>query len=241
MIQLKEINYRTIKDLLINILRKENKFINQDVLTNIAVKSRGDLRAAVNDLQTAAGLPDPSQILIDERNREIDIFNAMRIIFKGKADNTHLRIFDSVNLSLDEIILWIEENIPAEYHGEELERAVNLLSKVDIFKNRIYRQQYWRFLVYQNAFLSYGISSVKKSGRTGFTNYKRPERILKIWLNNQKISKKKSIAKKYAEYVHIGERRALKEFPEVKVILENPKVQKELKLTEEEVEYLGKD
>src|SRR5271157_2256183 len=43
LIQLKEIDYRTIKDVLIFILRKENKFIPNDVLTGIAVKSKGDL------------------------------------------------------------------------------------------------------------------------------------------------------------------------------------------------------
>ena len=137
-------------------------------------------------------------------------------------------------------MLWIEENIPAEYSGEELAKAYDALSRVDIFKRRIYRQQYWRFLVYENAFLSYGIASSKKSEKTGFTNYKKPTRILKIWLNNRKIEKKKSIAKKYAAYVHVGLKRALKEFPTIKAFLIQPKVQKELKLSEEEIAYLNK-
>ena len=240
LVQLKEIDYRTINGILIEILRQEKKFVPLDTLTNISLKSKGDLRAAINDLQTASGLENPTEISFDERNKEVDIFNALRTIFKGKADKSQLALFDSVNMPLDEIILWVEENLPAEYHGKELARATDLISKTDIFRKRIFRQQYWRFLVYQNAFLSYGISSVKNSGeaRAGFTSYKRPTRILKIWLNNRKIEKRKSIAKKYAEYVHIGEKRALKEFPEVESILQNPKVQRELKLTEDEVAYL---
>jgi len=240
-IQVKEIDYRTIKDIMIEILRKEKKFIDNDILTNIAIKSRGDMRAAINDLQVAASLPDPSQILIDERNKEADIFTALRMVFKGKPNNVLLKIFDSINKPIDEIILWIEENIPAEYQGEELVKAYDILSKVDIFKKRIYRQQYWRFLVYENALLSYGISSSKTNEKTGFTSYKKPTRILKIWLNNKKIEKKKSIAKKYARYVHIGEKRALKEFPTIKQFLLNPKVQEELKFSENEIEYLNKN
>jgi len=240
LIQLKEIDYRTIKDIMIEILRKEKKFIENDILTNIAIKARGDLRAAINDLQIAASLPDPSQILIDERNKEIDIFTALRMVFKGKPNNTLLKIFDSVNKPIDEILLWIEENIPAEYQGEELAKAYELLSKVDIFKKRIYRQQYWRFLVYENALLSYGISSSKTNEKSGFTSYKKPTRILKIWLNNQKTEKKKTIAKKYARYVHIGEKRALKEFATIRMFLLKPEIQKELKLTPEEVEYIQK-
>lgn len=238
LVQLKEIDYQTTKNVLIDILRKENKFIHLDVLTNISVKSKGDLRAAINDLQTASQLENPADIVFDERNKEIDIFSAMRIIFKGSPNKSMLKVFDSVNMSMDELILWMEENIPLEYQGEELARAYECLSKVDIFKRRIYKQQYWRFLVYENAFLSYGISSAKRSEKTGFTNYKKPTRILKMWLNNRRIEKKKSISKKYAAHVHVGEKRALKEFPTIKAFLIKPEIQKELKLTEEEIEYL---
>jgi len=241
MVQLKEIGYNTIKDVMIRILRKENKFIGNDVLTNIAIKAKGDLRAAINDLQTASGMKDPSQILVDEREKETDIFNALRLVFKGKPTNSHLKIFDSVKMPLEEIMLWIEENIPTEYQGEELAKAYEALSRVDIFKRRIYRQQYWRFMVYENALLSYGIASSKKNVKTGFTSYKKPTRILKIWLNNRRIEKKKSIAKKYAKYVHVGEKRALKEFPTIiNILVNNLQVQKELKLSENEIEYLNK-
>lgn len=241
LIQLKEIDYKTIKNIMISILRKEKKFLDIDVLTNIAVKARGDLRAAINDLQTASGMKEPSQIIFDERNKEIDIFSALRMIFKGNPTESMLQLFDSVNMPLDEIMLWIEENLPAEYSGEELAKAIDALSRVDIFKRRIYRQQYWRFLVYENALLSYGISSSKKNVKTGFTSYKKPTRILKIWLNNQRTEKKKSIASKYSQYVHIGEKRAMSEFSMIKPFLLRPEVQKELKLTEDEIEYLNKN
>lgn len=241
LIQLKEIDYKTIKDVLIFILRKEKNFVDNDILTNIAIKAKGDLRAAINDLQIIAGMEEPSAIL-DERNKETDIFNALRLIFKGKPTNEILKTFDSVKMSTDDIILWVEENIPAEYQGESLERAYDLLSKVDVFKGRIYKQQYWRFLLYENIFLSYGIASAKKdTGNFGFTSYKKPDRILKIWMNNQRTAKKKSIAKKYSRYVHVGEKRAMKEFPIIKIIINsNPQIQKELKLSEEEVSYLKK-
>ena len=152
-----------------------------------------------------------------------------------------LEIYDSVNMNLDEIMLWVEENIPREYKGEELARAYDLLSKADIFKGRIYKQQYWRFLVYENIFLSFGISASKnplKPIGSGFTSYKKPDRILKIWLNNKKNEKKKTIAKKYARYVHIGQKRAMRDFPVIKKILQNKNVQNELKLSDEEVEYV---
>jgi replication factor C large subunit len=238
-IQIKEIGYETIKDILIHILKKENKFIENRILTKIAVNSKGDLRAAINDLQTFSNLPDPNSIIFDERNKETDIFNSLKQIFKNKPTNETLKIFDSVKMSIDEIILWVEENIPYEYEGEELAKAFDRLSKTDVFRGRIYKKQYWRFLVYENILLSYGIAASKKNPKTGFTSYKKPTRILKIWMNNQRTIKKKSIAAKYAQYVHVGQKRAMHEFPILKQIIKHDvQIQKELKLNEEEIEYI---
>ena len=117
-------------------------------------------------------------------------------------------------------------------------KAYVAISNTDVFRGRIYKQQYWRFLIYENIFLSYVISASKKQAKPGFTMYKKPTRILKIWLNNQKTEKKKSIARKYAKYVHVGEKRAMNEFPMIKQILKDRKVQEELRLDEGEIEYL---
>jgi len=240
-VELKEIDYKIIRDVLIQILKKENKFIEQDSLTKISVKSAGDLRAAINDLQTISNLvnSDYDKIEFDQRNKELDIFNALKKVFQLKPTEEILGIYDKVNMSMDEIFLWVEENIPAEYKGKELAIAYDKLSRADVFKGRIYKQQYWRFMVYENIFLSYGISAAKKESKYGFTKYKKPTRILKIWMNNQRTAKKKSIAEKYAKLAHVGKKRAMKEFPIIKQIINsNPKIAWELKLSEEEVEYL---
>jgi replication factor C large subunit len=242
LVELKGIAPSIIKNILTEILNKENKFIHNKILNQISIKSKGDLRAAINDLQTLVHTGSQEEIELDERNKETDIFNSLKKIFQEKPSEEMLRTFDSVKMNLDEIILWVEENIPADYKGQELARAYELLAKTDLFKGRIYKQQYWRFLVYENIFLSYGIASAKKETKTGFSTYKRPSRILKIWLNNQRTAKKKSIAKKYAQYVHVGSKRALNEYPIIKQIINsNPQIAQELKLTEEEIEYVTKE
>lgn len=239
LVELKEIKYADIRDVLSSILKKESKSFDSNILSRIASNSKGDLRAAINDLQSVSKVENPSQFLFDERNKDISIFNTMKLIFKNRPTNELLELFDSVNMPLDEIILWIEENIPSEYKGRELARAIDLLSKTDIFKGRIYKQQYWRFLVYQNIFLSYGMASSKLTPNSKFTSYKKPTRILKMWMNNQRSVQKKSISEKYARYVHVGEKRALHEFPIIKQIINSrPEIAVELKLTEDEMNYL---
>lgn len=241
LIELKIISPSQTKEFLKKILEKENKKIPLDILNKISINSRGDLRSAINDLEASIYSESPEEIQIYERNKKEDIFQIIKYIFQEKADEKMLFSFDKLDAPLDEIMLWIEENIPKVYKGEDLYRAYLRLGKADIFKGRIYKQQYWRFLVYENIFSSYGVSQAKGDKEiNGFFKYSKPERILKIWLNNIKNAKKQTIAEKFSKKVHVGKKRILKEWKEVVNILKNPVIQKELKLEKEEIAYLNK-
>ncbi len=234
LIEFKEISYLAIAELLKRITEKENIEIEANILKQIAIQSKGDIRAALNDLESLKHLSAEG----NERDKEISIFNAMQSIFKNKVTEQTLSLYDSVNMPLEDISLWLEENIPSEYKGKELARAISWLSKADVFKGRIYRQQHWRFLVYQNIFLSAGIASAKKKPKLGFTAYKKPSRILSIWMSNQRKKEIKSITEKFAGLAHIGKKRAMRDFHTLKYILRNKPVQEELKLTEEEIAFI---
>jgi len=236
LVQLKEINYEIIFEIIKEIAEKESLNIKEDLLRSIAIKSKGDVRAAINDLQTITSEIKHEEIY--ERDKAEDIFNTLKQIFQQLPNNETTKLYDKVNMNLDEILLWIEENLPLEYKGEELYKAFQALSKADVFRGRIHRQQHWRFLVYQNFLLSYGVSASKKQVKIKFTKYKKPSRILKIWLLNQKQKYKKSIAEKYAKATHTNIKRAMKEFPIIKEILKNSEIQKQLKLEKEEIEFL---
>jgi replication factor C large subunit len=241
-LQLKNVDYKIILQILKDICEKENCVVATDVLTSISIKARGDIRAAINDLQILSKMDNNSLIKeVGERNKEQSIFNALQMVFKtSKIDDSLIRIYDEVNMPIDEIFLWVEENIPLEYQGEELAKAFDALSRADVFRGRIYRQQHWRFLIYENFLVGPAIAAVKKYNRTGWTNYKKPSRILKIWLQNQRSVKKKSICEKYAKACHISIKKALKDFLLLKIIFQNNKIREELKLSEEETAYLDK-
>jgi len=204
-IDMLEISPSIVKNVLKNILEKENKKVTLKVLNDIAINSKGDLRSAINDLEVCATTDEPKEIEIEKRFRKDDIFNVMKTIFQEKADNKMLQVYDSVDIGLDEIMLWVEENINKVYSGMELVKAYKRLAQADLFKGRIYKRQYWRFLVYENIFLSYAIAQSKGDTiKTGEYKYTKPSRILKIWLNNVKHAKRKSIAQKYARMTHVG-------------------------------------
>ena len=242
MIPMKELTYAVALDILKTILKKENKVLSENILKEIAAKSRGDLRAALNDLQSVidTGMDEVSiSETIHLREKSQDIFNTLKVLFKQRTNDDTREIFDSVDMDLDQITLWVEENIPKEYHGEDLARAYEALSRADIFKGRIYRQQYWHFLSYQSFFLTAGISTAKgpKNIPEKFTKYNPPTRILKIWMANQRNSRRKSIAIKYAELTHTGKNRAISDFSIIARII-TPTLAKAMNLSEPELEFL---
>ena len=239
MVPMKEIDYFTIMELLADIIKKENKFVPDTIIKEIGAKSRGDLRAALNDLQSIIHTETPAEASIDVREKATDIFNALKRIFKLRTNNETINAYDNVDLELDQIFLWLEENIPTEYRGEDLQKAFEALSIADVYRGRIHRQQHWHFLTYENFFLSVGVSAAKgyKNLPERFTKYNPPQRILKIWMANQKNAKKKAIAGKLAEFIHTSKRTALKDFPILCLIIDKD-TEKLLDLTEPEQEFL---
>ena len=238
LVELKPLNVGLVVSVLARVVEKEGLKKEPYFLKQIAIKSQGDIRSALNDLQSYSKTEDLLVDVEEKRDVEDSIFNVLRRLFKER--NSFLNLFDNTSLSLDEIMLWIEENIPKEYKNEALAKAYYALSNADIFRGRIYKNQYWRFLVYQNIFQSAGVSFAKDGELQGFTSYDKPKRILKIWMHNQRTEKKKSIAKKYARYVHCSSKRALRDFNLIKPVLKNPELYKQLRLSEEEISYLEK-
>jgi replication factor C large subunit len=239
LITLKEPSSLIILEILKEIVIKEGKNVGISTLELITKKSKGDIRAALNDLQIALNFGEQEFILDNqEREKEESIFEVLKKVFQSPPEKDILGIYDKTNLQLDEIILWIEENIPEAYSGQALTKAFEALSKADIFKGRIYRQQHWRFLIYENFFLSAGICSATKLKTKKFTKYNKPSRILKIWLSNQKNAKKKSIVAKYSQLTHMSKKKAMKESFLLPLII-SEKEHKKLDLNSEEIAYLN--
>ncbi len=238
-VEMKSLSVDDITSLLQKISKQENITENIHFLRQIALKSQGDVRAALNDFHIyCIEKENPNISTFGKRNRDQTIFNILKLLFQERQD--FLELFDTTDMSIDEIFLWIEENIPREYKDEALAKAFMALSNADIFRGRIYRQQYWHFLIYQNSFQSAGISYAKKLSKKAFIKYETPKRILKIWLNNQRIAKKKTISQKYAKLVHCSVRRIMRDFPVLLPIMQKPEVQKQLRLEDDEVDFLKK-
>jgi len=239
-VNLKEISDKDINNILLEILKKERKNVRNETLDLIVKNAKGDVRAALNDLESVMLLGEEKIEEISKREKIESIFNALKKLFQNEVNEKTVEIFDSTDMNTEEILLWIDENIPFEYYGKALAKAYNNLSVADVFSGRIYRQQYWRFLFYQNFFMSAGVSSATKLKNNKFINYKKPSRILKIWMSNQRNSKIKSIVEKYASFCHMSKRKAFKDKFLLPLILANldKKTANKLNLEEDDINYL---
>ncbi len=223
------------------IASQEKVEFNPADIQTIAEESKGDIRAAINDLQT--NIINNKLILEDngERDKTEEIKFCLQKVLQEKDIKITNNIFGKTTLNTDEIFLWIDENLPKEYDSEELKKAYPLLSKADVFRGRIRRWQYWRFLVYIHSHLSAGIANAKKQNKTSFVNYTRTTRILKLWQAKMRNAKKLTIAEKLADATHCSKKRALQDtFPYLKNLLNDPEIISELNLGEDEISWLNK-
>ena len=249
LVEFEPLDYLPIFKILKKICNKEKIKYGESVLKGLARRAGGDLRAAINDLQTLTNekkeLTKKSLEDLAERNKEDSIINALIKIFKTTDVKIAASAFNNVREGLDEQLLWLDENLPKEYtKAEDLARAYDKLSKADVFNRRIKRWQHWRFLVYINLLITAGIAVSKDKKYKEMVQYKPTGRLLKLWWAKQKSMKKKAIAAKIAEKTHSSTKEILKTtLPYLQIAFKKDKnfrnnLIKELDLSKEEVDWL---
>jgi replication factor C large subunit len=242
-IELLKLSYIEIFEVLKNICSAEEITSEESILKKISMISSGDLRSAINDLQTVASgkkeLNSEDLEILGYREKKEEIDTALNLIFKSKSEQV-IYALNEINMNLDESLLWIEENLPSVYaDSKDLGLAFESISLADVFRGRIRRMQHWRFLVYQNYFMTAGVSFVKENKSNTFHNYKRSSRILKLWIAKMKYGKKRALAEKIAEESHISKKRAFESLGYLKYALENDiELRNELKIDDGDLKGL---
>jgi len=210
LIELEDVKISDILNILKKILKKEKIEYDDELLMKIAKQSKGDLRAAINDLEVSyIGKEAIKDVHLSEREKKEDIFEILRTIFK-KRDVKNLA--DKLSVDFDELILWLEENLPKEYYEKDLAKGFDILSKVDILRNRMKTKNYWRLLVYIRDLLIYGVALSKEYASERFTSYRRNQRILKYWIAKQKNLKRKEIAFNLSKKLHTSTKKIINDF-----------------------------
>jgi replication factor C large subunit len=230
------------------ICEKEKIIYDETNLKELGVSCNGDLRAAVNDLQTFSSEgkfdPDSSEFFLQREQKET-IQKALFKIYKTLKPDISMSSLDNLDINPDEIMSWIEYNTPKEYTKiKDLANALDNISLADVFKGRIRRWQYWRFLVYIFQLLSVGVSLSKEEKYSETPEYSRSKKGLSIWMYNMKTAKKKSVAAKLAEVSHLSKKQAYNYVDTLKFMIQNTELKssliEEMELEDSEIEWLEK-
>jgi replication factor C large subunit len=181
--------YNPYSSIVFNLLRKiclrEGINVDQNVLKTIADRSKGDIRSAINDLQSICldkTLVDIKSLnVLGYRDRDKDIFNALRDIFKTRNIKSIRESLLHLDADPKLVILWICENLPREYlDSADLARGYESLSKADLFLGRTQRKQNYALWSYACDLMNGGVATAKTH------NYPNDSYNFPTWLRERK-------------------------------------------------------
>jgi len=211
---------------------KEGIEYDKEVLNQLAKRSEGDLRAAINDLETIARGKKKITLkdleVLGYREREKDMFEALKILFKTTSLTGARLSIANVDLEPEIIMWWIEENIPNEYEKpEEIARAYEALAKADLFRARIMSRNYWKLMRYMNDLMTAGVSLAKDEMYRKFTKYQFPTKLRYLASNKEEREQEKERLKKLSKLLNCSTKKIRTEFlPYFKVLEKDKNFQK---------------
>lgn len=232
-IEFKRLTKTQIVKVLQKICVKEGIECEKSVLESIAENAGGDLRAAINDLQAIAEgrkKITAEDLVVGRRMQEIDIFKLLQKIFK----TNYSAYADAMLLdeSPEDLIQWIEENLPLEYEGKDLFKGYLALSRADIFISRVKRRQSYRLWKYATYLMTNGVQQMREEKRSGFTKYKRPEIWQYLFQTKQRREIRDKILKKISVGSHLSTKKAKTELlPYIILLLNNLDVERSAKIS----------
>ncbi len=246
-VHFKKIHHATIAKRLKQILLKEKRKVDERLIDLIARNSSGDLRAAINDLQTLVEgeekpTPDDYEI-IGSRNREANVYSVVQIILKSMSFDHPRQALQQLNEDPSFMIKWIEENIPKEYKKpEDLYNAMNRLSRADVFLGRVSNQQAYSFWRFASDLMSAGVALAKKEKYHEFVKYSFPSSIKLLSASKKDREILKSISFKIAKKCHVSSKTAAVDYlPMVREVMKKypESFAKFFGFEDEELKFLG--
>lgn len=220
-----------------------------EALEEIAMRSRGDIRAAINDLQSVvvkggSATVESVQKMLNWRDRALEIEEVLDHILYADSWNAAIRAIQTTDIAPDELLRWISTNIPVVFRESgPLSEAFNWLSRSSIFFRRIRRTNNWKLLPYAKELMCITGTIIDGKPAPRPKRYRFPEWILQMGRSKSVRQKQKELGVALAPYVHTSWRKAFDEYAIVlHSLLKHRKTKniviKELELTESIVRFI---
>jgi replication factor C large subunit len=198
-----------------------------EALEHIAQNSKGDVRSAINDLQS---LSEENHVLtlqdtmgLSSRNKDISMDETLRGFFSVKSIDEASSLLFRSSVDYDEFLMSVSDNLPKRYtNPDELAAAYEFVSFADMYRGRIGTEN-WHLLKYFFNSLSQAAAVAPQSYKP-FELISPPIRIITLFWTKGKRSMLEVICGKIGALCHVSHVIAKRDFvPYVKEILQKQK------------------
>ncbi|QLH77984.1 replication factor C large subunit [Halosimplex rubrum] len=201
-IEFRDVSKRSIVPVLRDLCRKEGVEYDDAALDQIAEMNSGDLRGAIKDLQAMAEGRDrigADDVVTGERDKTQGVFDYLDTVIKEAGAEEALKASYDVDETPDDLINWIEDNMPKDYEGEELAVAYDFLSNADRWLGRVRATQNYTFWRYAGDNMTAGVAAARREPKGGWTRYGPPSYWSKLGRSRGTRNKRDYVARRIAE------------------------------------------
>jgi replication factor C large subunit len=201
-IEFRDVSKRSIVPVLRDLCRRENIDYDDEALDALAEKNAGDLRSAINDLQALAEddrTLEKEDVVTGERDRTTGIFDFLDALIKEEGPECALKASYDIEETPDDLLNWVDENMPKDYHGKELANAYDALAKADVWLGRVRATQNYSYWRYATDNITAGVAAAREGKKGGWTRYGPPSYWSKLGRTRGTRDTRDYIARKIAE------------------------------------------
>jgi len=247
LVRFQQIRIPLIIAMLQKICHKEHVKAEFEALERIAENSRGDVRSAINDLQSLAEttktLTLQDTVMLSARNKDISMDETLRSYFSAESLLEAAILLSRSSVDYDDLLMAIGDNLPLRYGDPaKLAEAYDFVSQADMYRGRIGVEN-WHLLKYFFNSLSEA-AAVSPESYKPFTLISPPIRVITLFWTKGKRTMLDAVCAKIGQKCHVSRATAKQDFvPFLKVLLAKQKAASALSwlgLQPEEVEFLTK-
>ncbi|MGA2883738.1 MAG: AAA family ATPase [Halobacteriota archaeon] len=210
-------------------------------IQKIVKNAKGDLRSAITDFQAYVG---GAQVETAARDRAQSAFDLMRSIFNDTDMIKPLTISYGVDQTPEDLIHWVDENLPRYLKDGSLARAFQVLRRADIYLGRTRKRQNYGLWRYAAELMTSGVNVVSRQNRGerhAAAKYSPPTHWMRLGQTRSKRALRDAVATKIGTANHISVTKARQDtIPLYKELAErNPAgITAALHLTADELAFL---
>ncbi len=169
----------------------------------IAKNAQGDLRSAMNDFQAYLG---GAVVEATARDRVQSAFDLIRSILYDKDLAKPLDISYALDESPEDIIHWVDENVPRALEGKSLMSAFATLREADVYLGRTRRRQHYGLWKYALELMTSGVNVAARQNhqRKSGARYSPPTHWMRLGQTRSKRGIRDAVAAKIARANHMS-------------------------------------